>query len=90
MTTLRLVAYHDIIATANDIKKKFRELDRDTYPDEVYQHILDYHIETETPVVDVIAWCCDIGYARIGTDEYDYLDDDNYVIHRDDNGVWYT
>lgn len=87
--SVKLVAYHDTIDTANDVKRKFHELDRDNYPDEVYQHILDYHIETQTPVIDVIAWACDISYAKVGTDEYDYLSDDNYVICRDDNGVWY-
>lgn len=90
MNTLSLVAYHDIIDTADDVKKKFAELDRDTYPDEVYQYILDYHLETQTPVVDVLAWCCDIRYAQIGTDEYDYLSDDDYTICRDDDGVWYV
>lgn len=90
MNTFSLVAYHDTIDTATDAKKKFAELDRDTYPDEVYQYILDYHLETQTPVIDVLAWCCEIGYAEVGTDEYDHLSDDNYVIHRDDDGVWYV
>lgn len=86
---MNLVAYHNIIASPADVQRAFAELDRDNYPDPVYAYIFDYHTETETPVVDVVAWCCDINYAKAGTDEYDNLSDDNYVICRDDDGVWY-
>ena len=89
MTTLRLVAYHDIINTANDVKRKFAELDRNTYPNEVYQYILDYHLETQTPVIDVIGWACDIMYTETDSDCYDDIYHNSTIIHHDDDGIWH-
>ena len=89
MTTLSLVAYHDIIATADDVKRKFAELDRDTYPDEVYQYILDSHLETQTPVIDVIGWTCDVMYTDADDAYYDDTCRNSTIIHRSDDGVWY-
>ena len=89
MTTIRLVAYHDIIGTANDVKHKFAELDRDTYPAEVYQYILDYHMETQTPFIDVIGWACDIMYTEADNDYYDDTCRNSTIIHHDTDGVWH-
>ena len=89
MTTLRLVAYHDTINTANDVKRKFADLDRDTYPAEVYQYILDYHLETQTPVIDVIGWVCDIMYTEADSDYYDDTCRTSTLIHHDADGVWH-
>ena len=89
MTTLRLVAYHDTINTANDVKRKFADLDRDTYPEGVYQYILDYHLSTQTPVIDVIGWACDIMYTETGSDYYDDTYHNCTIIHHDDAGIWW-
>ena len=89
MTTLRLVAYHDIINTANDVKRKFADLERDTYPNEVYQYILDYHLETQTLVIDVIGWVCDIMYTEADSDCYDDIYRNSTIIHHDDDGIWH-
>ena len=89
MITLSLVAYHDSIVTANDIKRKFADLDRDTYPDEVYQYILDYHLETQMPVIDVIGWACDIMYTEVDSEYYDDTCRNSTIIHHDEGGVWH-
>lgn len=85
----KLFAYHDVIATADDVKKKFAELNRDNYPMEVYQYILDVHTETENPVIDVIAWACDISYTPDDDEYYDDVCVNEHVICTDDYGVWY-
>ena len=89
MTTVIFAAYHDLIATANDVKRKFAELDQDTYPDEVYQYILDYHFRTQTPVIDVIGWACDITYTAADSNYYDDTCRTSTIIHHDDDGVWH-
>lgn len=89
MTTLRLAAYHDTINTANDVKRKFADLDRDTYPHEVYQYILDYHLETQTPVIDVIGWACDIMYTEADSEYYADTYHNSTIMHHDDAGIWW-
>ena len=81
MSTLALVAYHDLINTANDVKRKFAELDSDTYPIEVYQYILDSHLKTQTPVIDVIEWACDITYTEAGSYYYGNACPNSTIIH---------
>ena len=89
MTTLNLVAYHDIIATADDVKKKFAELNRDNYPTQVYQFVLDYHTDTQGPILDVLAWCCDLAYTPVESEYFAELDEKTVVICTDDNGAWH-
>lgn len=89
MRTLSLFAYHDTIDTADGVKRKFADLNRDTYPDQVYQYILDHHIETETPVIDVIGWCCSLMFTPIDDAYYDEVSRDSTVIHNDDAGAWH-
>ena len=89
MITVALVAYHDVINTFRDVKRKFAELDRDTYPDEVYQYILDYHLETQTQVIDVIGWACDIMYTEADSDYYDDACRNSTIIHHGEGGVWH-
>ena len=89
MTTLSLFAYHDTINTANDVKRKFAELDRDTYPDAVYKYILAHHLKTQTPVIDVIAWACDITYTKADSNCYDDTCRHSTILHHDDDGVWH-
>ena len=89
MITVALVAYHDVINAANDVKRKFAELDRDTYPIEVYQYILDYHLETQVQVIDAIGWACDIMYTEADNDYYDDTCRNSTIIHHGEDGVWH-
>ena len=89
MITVALVAYHDVINTFRDVKRKFAELDSDTYPDEVYQYILDYHLDTQTQVIDVIGWAGDIKYTKADSDHYDDACRNPAIIHHDEGGVWH-
>ena len=63
------------IDTMQDVKDQFIRFDRNYYPDEVYQFILDTLNEqaecTSEPVeLDVIAWACDLTKSTITDPEF--------------------
>lgn len=86
---MKLVAYHDVITNASDIKNKFAEVNRDQYPDAVYEYILQTHIDTETPVIDVIAWCCDLTFTGRDDEYYPDVCRNAIIIHEGDDGIWH-
>lgn len=86
---MKLFAYHDTIATADDVRRKFAEMKRDQYPSEVYAYILQTHIDTENPCIDVIAWCCDIDHAATDSEYYNDIMRNATIIHDGDDGVWF-
>ena len=73
-----MTLYAYTLDTARDVKERFQAFDRDSYPLEVYQAILDYELELaegigQSRALDVIAWCCDISETDLesNTDEDD-------------------
>ena len=85
----KLFAYHDAIATAEDVKQKFAELNRDNYPMEVYQYILDVHTETENHVIDIIGWCCELCDTPTDDDYFSDAKSNAVVICDDADGIWH-
>ena len=65
-----MALYAYTLDNARDVKERFQAFDRDYYPLEVYQAILDYELELadgigQSRALDVIAWCCDISETTI-------------------------
>ena len=65
-----MTLYAYTLDTARDVKDRFQAFDRDCYPLEVYQAILDYELELadssgQSRALDVIAWCCEIQATTI-------------------------
>ena len=67
------------IDTVQDVKDQFIRFDRDYYPDEVYQFILDTleqaECTSESTELDVIAWCCELSETTLTDSDFDELDD---------------
>ena len=67
-----MTLYAYTLDTARDVKDRFQAFDRDSYPLEVYQAILDYEEELaegigQSRALDVIAWCCDISETTLAS-----------------------
>ena len=82
-----MALYAYTLDNASDVKERFQAFDRDCYPLEVYQAILDYELELadssgQSRSLDVIAWCCDISETTIA--EYNKYhatcEDDLYTL----------
>ena len=90
-----------ITKTANNlhcIKEMFAKYNRDYYPDDVYQFILDTLESSEDEYVklDVIAWACCITQTDLIDTDFDdidelvyNLDNDYTVICDDGETVWH-
>ena len=90
-----------ITKTANNlhcIKEMFAKYNRDNYPNEVYQFILDSLESSDADFVklDVIAWACDISQTELEYSGYEDMDELLYnlennstVICDDGETVWY-
>lgn len=82
----------------NDIKEAFAKYNRDYYPLNVYQFILDTLESSESEYVklDVIEWACDIAQTDLEDTEFYDIDELVYDLENNttvicDNGetVWY-
>ena len=76
-----MTLYAYTLDNASDVKERFQAFDRDSYPLEVYQAILDYELELaegigQSRALDVIAWCCDISETTLESN----TDDDLYTL----------
>ena len=76
-----MTLYAYTLDNARDVKERFQAFDRDCYPLEVYQAILDYELELadssgQSRALDVIAWCCDISETTLESN----TDDDLYTL----------
>lgn len=90
-----------ITKTANnlhDIKEMFAKYNRDNYPNEVYQFILDTLESSDEDFIqlDVIAWACDISFSDLEGSGYDDMDElvrslesNSTIICDDGETVWY-
>ena len=77
-----MTLYAYTLDTARDVKDRFQAFDRDCYPLELYQAILDYELELADSIgqsrsLDVIAWCCDISETTL---ESKAGEDDLYTL----------
>lgn len=87
---MKLFAYHDVIGTAADVKNKFAEMERDNYPLEVYEYILNYHLDIGEPCVDVIGWACELYYTPSDDPYYSEVCETLPIIHTaEGGGVWH-
>ena len=67
-----MTLYAYTLDNARDVKDRFQAFDRDCYPLELYQAILDYELELadcsgQSRALDVIAWCCDISETTLAS-----------------------
>ena len=79
-----IMLYANRITTAEEVRQQFANLDRDYYPLEVYQTILDIEDDLsdcsgQARELDVIGWCCEINEVTI--DDYN-----TYKIMQIDKG----
>lgn len=89
MENFQLVAYHDIIATVDGIKKKFAEMGVDKYPQAVYEFIFDYCLETQTQVVDTLAWSYELTHITSDDEHFASIVKNETIVYLDANGAWY-
>ena len=85
-----MTLYAYTLDNARDVKDRFQAFDRDCYPLEVYQAILDYELELadgigQSRALDVIAWCCDISETTLESENRPLLEsnadeDDLYTL----------
>ena len=82
----------------NCIKEMFAKYNRDYYPNEVYQFILDTLENSDGDFIelDVISWACDISFVDLKDSGYDDIDDlvrslgrSSTIICDDGETVWY-
>ena len=87
-----------IATNVNDIKEAFAKYNRDYYPMNVYQFILDTLESSEDDFIklDVIAWACDISQIDLNESEFDDMDElvynlgsNNTIICDNGETVWY-
>ena len=85
-----MTLYAYTLDNARDVKDRFQAFDRDSYPLEVYQAILDMEEELadssgQSRALDVIAWCCDISETTLESENRPLLEsnadeDDLYTL----------